>query len=174
MKKTIKEQLEAAAKKYAKDNAAGDALVSDSYIEGAKWWSRNSAKPIAQYEKELKKAHEEVVGPTNYGIMEQIRNCAILMEHRDRLREELAMQDSYMRWEQGSTKQMSQVFDQRAAELRKVVGDITDELTALGLNYNATPSKIREDKKRGVDAEKDGLANMLSDARQGMTEVPEL
>jgi hypothetical protein len=45
---------------------------------------------------------------------------------------------------------------------------------AIGLNYSTTPSKVKEDTKKGVDAEKDGLANMLSDARQGMTEVPEL
>ena len=44
----------------------------------------------------------------------------------------------------------------------------------LGLSNTVNPDRIKQDAKRGIDAEKDGLANMLSDARQGMTEVPEL
>jgi hypothetical protein len=45
---------------------------------------------------------------------------------------------------------------------------------ALGLNYRATPSKIKEDTKKGVDAEKDGLTKLLVEARDSMNEVPEM
>ena len=38
MKKTIREQLEVAAKKYAKQGAAADEAVRDAVIYGAKWW----------------------------------------------------------------------------------------------------------------------------------------
>ena len=44
----------------------------------------------------------------------------------------------------------------------------------LGLSNTVNPERIKQEAKRGIDAEKDGLANMLSDARQGMSEVPEL
>ena len=47
------------------------------------------------------------------------------------------------------------------------------QFEALGLNYSTTPSKVKEDTRKGVDAEKDGLANMLTAAKQGMNEIPD-
>ena len=35
-------------------------------------------------------------------------------------------------------------------------------------------SRKKEDTKRGVDTEKDGLSNLLTQARDTMTEVPEM
>ena len=48
------------------------------------------------------------------------------------------------------------------------------QFEALGLNYKTTPSKVKEDTKKGVDTEKDGLSNLLTQARDTMNEIPEL
>ena len=44
----------------------------------------------------------------------------------------------------------------------------------LGLSNTVNPERIKQDAKRGVDAEKDGLSNLLTQARDTMNEVPEM
>ena len=48
------------------------------------------------------------------------------------------------------------------------------QFEAIGLNYKTTPSKVKEDTKKGVDSEKDGLSSLLTQARDTMNEIPEL
>jgi hypothetical protein len=48
------------------------------------------------------------------------------------------------------------------------------QFEALGLNYSTTPSKVKEDTKKGVDTEKDGLSNLLTQARETMNDVPDI
>jgi hypothetical protein len=48
------------------------------------------------------------------------------------------------------------------------------QFQALGRNWNATPSQIKEDVKKGVDTEKDGLSNLLTQARETMNDVPDI
>ena len=44
----------------------------------------------------------------------------------------------------------------------------------LGLSNTVNPDRIKQDAKRGVDAEKDGLSNLLTQARDTMNEIPEM
>ena len=44
----------------------------------------------------------------------------------------------------------------------------------LGLSNTVNPDRIKQDAKRGVDAEKDGLSNLLTQARETMNEIPEM
>ena len=44
----------------------------------------------------------------------------------------------------------------------------------LGLSNTVNPDRIKQDAKRGVDTEKDGLSNLLSQARETMNDVPEM
>jgi len=44
----------------------------------------------------------------------------------------------------------------------------------LGLSNTVNPDRIKQDAKRGVDTEKDGLSNLLTQARDTMNEVPEM
>ena len=44
----------------------------------------------------------------------------------------------------------------------------------LGLSNTVNPDRIKQDAKRGVDTEKDGLSNLLNQARDTMNEIPEL
>ena len=43
----------------------------------------------------------------------------------------------------------------------------------LGLSNTVNPDRIKQDAKRGVDTEKDGLSNLLNQARDTMNEIPE-
>ncbi|MBQ8049673.1 MAG: hypothetical protein IJ271_08470 [Bacteroidales bacterium] len=164
-KKVLKEQLGRAARKWAQTEAAGDERAVDAFMEGAAWWNRNAQKQRKQYEKELEKAHTEAIGPVTLGIRIQITNTAMLMAHRDRLAAELDQEERLTRLMPGSMKQMKEDFDQRAIELKKVIAQVTDELTALGLNYNATPSKVLQEKKKG--SQKDDPISEFMDATIG-------
>ena len=44
----------------------------------------------------------------------------------------------------------------------------------LGLSNTVNPDRIKQDAKRGVDAEKDGLSNLLTQARETMNDVPDI
>ena len=44
----------------------------------------------------------------------------------------------------------------------------------LGLSNTVNPERIKQDAKKGVDAEKDGLSNLLTQARDTMNEIPEM
>jgi len=175
MKKTIREQLDTAARKYAKQEAAGDEQVEDAYIDGAKWWQRNAAKQLKEYERDLTKAHEEIIGPVTFAIKIQIRKVARLWEKVDRLHDELDMETDFIRPGMGSTKQYTENLDPRLSILEKYERTLDACLTSIGLTYNATPSKIKDDKKKGVDTEKDGLSKMLTEANNNMnSEIPEM
>ena len=44
----------------------------------------------------------------------------------------------------------------------------------LGLSNTVNPDRIKQDAKRGVDTEKDGLSSLLTQARDTMNEIPEM
>jgi hypothetical protein len=44
----------------------------------------------------------------------------------------------------------------------------------LGLSNTVNPERIKQDAKRGVDTEKDGLSNLLTQARDTMNEIPDM
>jgi len=173
MKKTIREQLEVAAKKYAKQEAAADETVRGAVIYGAKWWQRNGAKNLKEYEHDLTKAHEEVIGPVTFAIKIQIRKVARLWEKVDRLHDELDMEDRFMRFGMGSMKQNTENIDPRLSVLEKYERTLDAVLTSIGLTYNTSPQKVREDKKKGYDAEKEGLKTLIDSARSNSEEIPD-
>lgn len=170
----MREQLNIAAKKYATQEAAGDERVSDAVIFGAKWWQRNGAKSLKEYEKELTKAHEEIIGKVSFAIQIQIRKVARLWEKVDRLHDELDMVDTFMRLGQGSVKQTVENIDPRLSVLEKFERTLDASLTSLGLTYNATPSKVRDNKKNGIDIEKSGITSIISSAQEGVSEIPDI
>jgi hypothetical protein len=174
MKKTIREQLDTAAKKYAKQEAAGSEQVMEAYIDGAKWWQRNGAKNLREYEHNLTKAHEEVIGTVTFAIKIQIRRVARIWEKVDRLHDELDMEEKFMRFGEGSMRQMTENLDQRLASLEKWERTLEAALTSIGLTYNATPSKIKDDKKKGIDKEKAGLTSVIDSAQKEMNEIPDI
>ncbi|MBR3331131.1 MAG: hypothetical protein IKG25_07935, partial [Mogibacterium sp.] len=126
------------------------------------------------YEKRIRKAIFERRKTVDSWLDLQIEKTARLWQMCDRLAAELDEERSFMRFGTGSTKQMTETIDPRLTSLEKLERTLTADLTALGLNYNSTVSKMKEDAASGVDTEKDGLTKLLVEARDSMNEVPEL
>lgn len=133
-------------------------------------------KTAHAYELELRKMIESRTGAKmEMWLMPQVRATAMNQVMLDQIQEELTNGNRKLAdWNDGSTGQMKFEAHPLLPHYDKLQRTLLMQFEAIGLNYSTTPSKVKEDTKKGVDAEKDGLANMLSDARQGMTEVPEL
>ena len=133
-------------------------------------------KTAHAYELELRKMIESRTGAKmEMWLLPQVRATAMNQVMLDQIQDELCNGSRKLAdWGDGSTGQMKFEAHPLLPHYDKLQRTLLMQFEALGLNYSTTPSKVKEDTKRGVDAEKDGLANMLSDARQGMTEVPEL
>jgi hypothetical protein len=173
MKKAIREQLDIDARKYVRQEN-GDERMTEAILWGAAWWNRHMLKPVKDYEKRIRKAIYERRKTVDSWLDLQIEKTARLWQMRDRLAAELDEERSFMRFGTGSTKQMTETIDPRLTSLEKLERTLTADLTALGLNYNSTVSKMKEDAASGVDTEKDGLTKLLVEARDSMNEVPEL
>lgn len=133
-------------------------------------------KTAHAYELELRKMIESRTGAKmEMWLLPQVRATAMNQVMLDQIQDELCNGNKKIAdWFDGSTGQMKFEAHPLLPHYDKLQRTLLMQFEALGLNYSTTPSKVKEDTKKGVDAEKDGLANMLSDARQGMTEVPEL
>ena len=132
-------------------------------------------KTAHAYELELRKMIESRTGAKmEMWLLPQVRAPPSNMVMLDKVQRELESADELVTLVPGSQGQMKNEVSPLLPHYDKLQRTLLMQLEALGLNYSTTPSKVKEDTKKGVDAEKDGLANMLSDARQGMTEVPEL
>ncbi|MBQ8936306.1 MAG: hypothetical protein IJ066_01050 [Bacteroidaceae bacterium] len=132
-------------------------------------------KTAHAYELELRKMIKSRTGADmEMWLLPQVRATASNMVMLDKVQRELESADELVTLVPGSQGQMKNEVSPLLPHYDKLQRTLLMQLEALGLNYSTTPSKVKEDTKKGVDTEKDGLANMLSDARQGMTEVPEL
>lgn len=132
-------------------------------------------KTAHAYELELRKMIKSRTGADMEAwLLPQVRATASNMVMLDKVQRELEETDSLVTMVPGSMAQMKNEVSPLLPYYDKMQRTLMLQFEAIGLNYKTTPSKVKEDTKKGVDAEKDGLANMLSDARQGMTEVPEL
>lgn len=155
MKESLKKQLDAEAKRYAKKNAASDERVIEAFVDGAKWWNDAAADSIEEYEKNLTEAYVAKHGSEDPGIRLYIKKIARLWQMRDRLAAELDMEASFMRMNQGSMKQMKYEVDQRLVLLEKFDRTLTADLTAIGLNFTQGTSSAAGPK------EDDGTSGML-------------
>jgi hypothetical protein len=75
---------------------------------------------------------------------------------------------------QGSKDQWKNEVNPLMPTYKELQRTMIQHYEALGLNYRATPSKIKEDTKKGVDAEKDGLMSRISEVQGVMNDVPEM
>ena len=132
-------------------------------------------KTAHAYELELRKMIKSRTGADmEPWLLPQVRATAANMVMLDKVQQELLDTTDLVKLVPGSMSQIKNEVNPLLPYYDKMQRTLMLQFEAIGLNYKTTPSKVKEDTKRGVDAEKDGLANMLSDARQGMTEVPEL
>ena len=138
------------------------------------------------YELELRKMIKSRTGADmEPWLLPQVRATASNMVMLDKVQAELEATDSLVTLVSGSMAQMKNevspllpYYDkmQRTLMLQfEAIGlNLMLQFEAIGLNYKTTPSKVKEDTKKGVDTEKDGLSNLLTQARETMNEIPEM
>ena len=128
------------------------------------------------YELELRKMIENRTGAKmELWLMPQVRATAMNQVMLDQIQEELTNGTRRLAdWGDGSTGQMKFEAHPLLPHYDKLQRTLLMQFEALGLNYSTTPSKVKEDTKKGVDIEKDGLSNLLTQARDTMNEIPEM
>ena len=127
------------------------------------------------YELELRKMIKSRTGADcEPWLTPQIRTTAMNMVMLDKIQDELLDMDSLINPVPGSMGQLKNEVSPLLPHYDKTQRTLLMQFEALGLNYSTTPSKVKEDTKKGVDTEKDGLSNLLTQARDTMNEIPEL
>ena len=127
------------------------------------------------YELELRKMIKSRTGADcEAWLTPQIRATAMNMVMLDKIQDELTDMDSLITPVPGSMGQLKNEVSPLLPHYDKTQRTLLMQLEALGLNYSTTPSKVKEDTKKGVDAEKDGLSNLLTQARDTMNEIPNM
>ena len=132
-------------------------------------------KTAHAYELELRKMIKSRTGADMEAwLLPQVRATASNMVMLDKVQAELEGTKTLVMPVSGSMKQMKNEVSPRLPYYDKMQRTLMLQFEAIGLNYKTTPSKVKEDTKRGVDTEKDGLSNLLTQARDTMNEIPEL
>ena len=132
-------------------------------------------KTSKQYVSELRRMIKARTGADcEPWLAPQIRTTAMNMVMLDKIQDELLDMDSLITPVPGSMGQLKNEVSPLLPHHDKTQRTLLMQFEALGLNYKTTPSKVKEDTKKGVDTEKDGLSNLLNQARDTMNEVPEM
>ena len=132
-------------------------------------------KTAHDYELELRKMIKHRTGAgCEPWLAPQIRTTAMNMVMLDKIQDELTDMDSLITLVPGSMGQMKNEVSPLLPHYDKTQRTLLMQFEALGLNYSTTPSKVKEDTKKGVDTEKDGLSNLLNQARDNMNDIPDI
>ena len=127
------------------------------------------------YELELRKMIKSRTGADmEPWLLPQVRATASNMVMLDKVQAELEDTSRLVTLMPGSTAQMKNEVNPLLPYYDKMQRTLMLQFEAIGLNYKTTPSKVKEDTKKGVDAEKDGLSNLLTQARDTMNEIPNM
>lgn len=127
------------------------------------------------YELELRKMIKSRTGADMEAwLLPQVRATASNMVMLDKVQAELEGTSRLVTMMPGSTSQLKNEVNPLLPYYDKMQRTLMLQFEAIGLNYKVTPSKVKEDTKKGVDAEKDGLSNLLTQARDTMNEIPEM
>lgn len=126
-------------------------------------------KTAHAYELELRKMIESRTGAKmEPWLMPQVRATAMNMEMLDKIQEGLCNgKKDIADWFDGSTGQMKFEAHPLLPHYDKLQRTLLMQFEALGLNYSTTPSKVKEDTKKGVD-ETDPMARMMAEAQRAM------
>ena len=132
-------------------------------------------KTAHAYELELRKMIEARTGAKmELWLLPQVRATAMNEVMLDQIQDDLCNGKRKLAdWNDGSTGQMKFEAHPLLPHYDKLQRTLLMQFEALGLNYSTTPSKVKEDTKKGVDAEKDGLISRISDVQGTMNEIPD-
>ena len=133
-------------------------------------------KTAHAYELELRKMIKSRTGAKmEEWLLPQVRVTAMNEVMLDKVQDELEGKESLVELVSGSMAQMKNEVSPLLPYYDKMQRTLLLQFEALGLNYKTTPSKVKEDAKKGVDTEKDRLTSLLSQTRDNMnSEIPEM
>ena len=132
-------------------------------------------KTAHAYELELRKMIKSRTGADMEAwLLPQVRATASNMVMLDKVQAELEDTSRLVTMMPGSTAQLKNEVNPLLPYYDKMQRTLMLQFEAIGLNYKTTPSKVKEDTKKGVDTEKDGLSNLLTQARDTMNEIPDM
>ena len=102
-----------------------------------------------------------------------IQTTAWNMVVRDRMQDEILELRTFTVQTTGSTGQIKNEVSPLLPHYDKIQRTITQQLTALGLTYDSTPSKVRDDRARGADTARDSLMASLGEITSAMNVIPD-
>jgi hypothetical protein len=126
-------------------------------------------KTAHAYELELRKMIEARTGAKmELWLLPQVRATAMNEVMLDQIQNELTDGTRKLAdYSDGSTGQMKFDAHPLLPHYDKLQRTLLMQFEALGLNYSTTPSKVKEDTRKGVD-ETDPLARMIQEAKDAM------
>ena len=124
-------------------------------------------KTAHAYELELRKMIEARTGAKmEMWLMPQVRATAMNEVMLDQIQEALTNGKRKLAdWNDGSTGQMKFEAHPLLPHYDKLQRTLLMQFEALGLNYSTTPSKVKEDTRKGVD-ETDSMAAFYTAAKK--------
>ena len=117
------------------------------------------------YELEIKKMIEKRNGEFDVWLIPQLRTTALNCVMLDKIHDELCSERSLLITSSGSMDQVKYEAHPLLAHYDKLQRTLLQQFEALGLNYRATPSKINETTRKGVE-ESDPMAGFYTDAKK--------
>lgn len=126
-------------------------------------------KTLRQHIEELRRRIESRMGTVEDFLEPQIEEAARYKMLLERFFDELIDADLLL-VVSGSTGQDKTVANPLLAQYDKMHRSLAADLTALGLNYNTTPSKVTENTKKDATAD-DPLAQMYGNAKKVMEDI---
>ena len=125
-------------------------------------------KTAKQYEAELRRMIKaRTCADCEAWLTPQIRATAMNMVMLDKIQNELTDMDSLITPVPGSMGQLKNEVSPLLPYYDKMQRTLMLQFEAIGLNYKTTPSKVKEDTKKGVD-EKDPMARMMQEAQSAL------
>ena len=107
-------------------------------------------KKIAYYERILKQMIEKRNGQYDEWLDPQLHAAAMCWQMLEKVQDEL-MNCNLTEVRQGSKEQYYMEVNPLMPTYKELQRTIIQHYEALGLNYKTTPSKIKEDTRKGVD-----------------------
>lgn len=131
-------------------------------------------KSAQAYEKELREMIKSRTGKDmEMWLLPQVRATAANMVILDKIQAEVLKSKSLVILVSGSMGQQKNEVSPLLPHFDKTQRTLMMQLEALGLNFSTPSSKFNNDPNKERADKKNGLAQLLEDANESMTEVPE-
>ena len=131
-------------------------------------------KSAHAYELELRKMIKHRTGQEcEPWLIPQVRATAMNLVMLDKVQAELEAEDDLVKLVAGSMAQTKNEVNPLLPYYDKLQRTLMMQFEAIGLNYKVTPSKVKEDTKKGIDNEKQGLTSLINSARSETTDIPD-